>query len=239
MRRRVLGIVAVVVGAVLLLGAGGVKLMNSRSVQLAGDLVTRVGTAEKVVALTFDDGPTRDDTQRILDTLAQEDVPATFFVVGSSGQQDPASLEAIAAAGHQLGNHSFSHPRTVGLSRNRIAREIEDTDEVIRAAGYAGPIAFRPPYGKKLLGLPLYLAEHNRPTIMWDVAVEDYADPDRHQSADELTRLTVAGVEPGSIILLHPWEGRVETQAAIGPVVRELKMRGYRFVTVEELLTLR
>lgn len=238
MVRRGLGVVAVVVGLAVLLGAGGYKLMNSRTIQLTGALTARVETQEKVVALTFDDGPTPADRATILDTLAAENVPATFFLIGSAIEKDPESARAIVAAGHQIGNHSWSHPRMVLMGRAEIAREVEDTDRVIRAAGYAGPIHFRPPYGKKLVGLPRYLAAHDRRTIMWDVAVEDYSAPDVRQSAEELTELTVARARPGSIVLLHPWQGRSDTQAALGRVIRELKGQGYRFVTVDELLAL-
>lgn len=237
MRRRLLGLVSILVGLALFLGAGGYRLMNSRTVQVAGELTVRVDTNELVVALTFDDGPTPADTRRILDVLAAEDVRATFFLLGSAVEADRASASEIVAAGHQLGNHSWSHPRMVGMAADDIAREIEDTDRVFREVGYAGPIDFRPPYGKKLVALPLYLAQHQRRTIMWDVAVEDYSSPDVRQSPEELTRLTVEQVRPGSIILLHPWQGRVATQDALRPIIRDLRGRGYRFVTVEELLT--
>ena len=236
MVRRALGFLAIALALVLLLGLGGYKLMNSRTVQIAGDLTARVETPEKVVALTFDDGPTPADTDRILADLEAEDVRATFFVIGKNIEKDPESITRIAAAGHELANHSWSHPRLVLLSSDEIAAEVEKTDAALRASGYAGEIQFRPPYGKKLVGLPRYLAAHDRRTIMWDVAVEDYSSPEVRQSAEDLTRLTVEKVQPGSIILLHPWQGRLDTQAAIGPVIRELKGQGYRFVTVNELL---
>ncbi|WP_432557750.1 polysaccharide deacetylase family protein [Granulicoccus sp. GXG6511] len=238
MRRRLPAIAALLLAAVLVLGAGAYKLVNSRTVQIAGELVARVNTTEKVVALTFDDGPTGRVTDAILRTLAEHDVPATFFVVGESVAADPRSARAIVAGGHQLANHSWSHPRMVLLGREKIAQEIERTDAAIREAGYDGPIEFRPPFGKKLVGLPRYLHQHDRRTIMWDVAVEDYSGGPP-QSTDDLVRLTVEGVRPGSIVLLHPWQGRTPTQAAIEPVIEELKGRGYRFVTVEQLLALR
>ncbi|MDO5682784.1 MAG: polysaccharide deacetylase family protein, partial [Propionibacteriaceae bacterium] len=237
MVRRVLGFLAIATALVLLLGLGGYKLMNSRTFQVTGELVARVETAEKVVALTFDDGPTPADTDRILAELAAEDVPATFFVIGENVEKDPDSVARIAAAGHELGNHSWSHPRMILMGSDQIAAEIEKTDAALQVhsdagQGDAGQILFRPPFGKKLVGLPRYLAAHDRRTIMWDVAVEDYSSPDVPQSAEDLTRLTVDQVRPGSIILLHPWNGRLETQAAIGPVIRKLKSQGYRFVTV-------
>lgn len=237
MRRRLPGGVVLLVTMVLVGGLGAHKLINARGFQVAGELTARVDTQDKVIALTFDDGPIASDTAAILQTLAQHDVRATFFVIGEAVAEDPASARAIVTGGHQLANHSWSHPRLILKSRDEIARQIEQTDAVIREAGQTGPILFRPPYGKKLVGLPRYLAGHERHTIMWDVAVEDYSGGPA-QPAEELTRLTVDAVRPGSIVLLHPWSGRTPTQEAIGPVITELKSQGYRFVTVDELLAL-
>lgn len=237
MVRRLLGGAVLLVAVVLLAGLGAYALMNSRTFQVAGELTARVDTPEKVVALTFDDGPSAGDTATILGTLAEHDVRATFFVIGEAVAEDPASARAIVAGGHQMANHSWSHPRLILKSRQEIAHQIEQADAVIKEAGQTEPILFRPPNGKKLIGLPRYLAEHDRHTIMWDVAVEDYSGGPA-QSAEELTRLTVDAVRPGSIVLLHPWNGRTPTQEAIGPVITALKSQGYRFVTVDELLAM-
>lgn len=114
-----------------------------------------------------------------------------------------------------------------------IAREVEETDRVIRTAGYDGEITFRPPYGKKLVALPRYLAANDRTTIMWDVAYDSDGGPG---TSAELAQATVAASRPGSIILLHPWHGRTTTVHAIRPIVDSLQRQGYRFVTVAELL---
>lgn len=238
MVRRVLGVAAIVVAVILLVGAGAYKVMNSRTFQITGELTARVDTTEKVVALTFDDGPTAADTEAILGVLADHDVAATFFVLGESVAADPVSARAIVAGGHQLANHSWDHPRLIFMGRDDIAAQIEQSDAALRAVGQDDPIVFRPPHGKKLIGLPRYLAEHDRHTIMWDVAVEDYSGGPA-QSAVELTELTLDSVQPGSIILLHPWNGRTATQQAIGLVITGLQQQGYRFVTVNDLLAQR
>lgn len=121
MGRRRVGGIAALLALVILLGFGVSKLMNSRTFQVAGELTSRVDTPERVVALTFDDGPTREDTQEILDALAAEDVRATFFVVGSEANSAPKSVASLAAGGHQLANHSWSHPRMVLLGQEAIA----------------------------------------------------------------------------------------------------------------------
>jgi peptidoglycan/xylan/chitin deacetylase (PgdA/CDA1 family) len=156
-------------------------------------------------------------------------------VTGSGVEAHPDATARIVAGGHELGNHTWSHPRMIFRSPADIAREIESTDRVIRAAGHRGEITFRPPYGKKLLALPLYLAAHDRTTIMWDVE----ADSDgggQEQTAEQLAAATVAASRPGSIILLHPWNGRTATRQATGRIIDSLQGQGYRFVTISELV---
>ena len=115
-----------------------------------------------------------------------------------------------------------------------VADEVESTDAAIRAAGYEGPITFRPPFGDKLLTLPLYLAQHDRVTITWDVSAENFSDD--QQSSSQIVDGTVGTTSPGSIILLHPWFGRTASQQAIGEVIDQLQAQGYRFVTVSDLI---
>lgn len=216
---------------VLASAAAGYRLTNARSFQLAGTLVNRVDTVEKVVALTLDDGPT-EYTPEVLRILADADVPATFYLTGRELDAAPAQGAAIAGAGHEIGNHSFSHRRMVFMSPRTVADEIDRTDAAIRATGYRGAITFRPPYGKKLWVLPHYLAEHERVSVTWDVEPDSAAEPD----VDTIVSETVDAVRPGSIILLHAmYRGRAASRAAIPRIVDELRSAGYRFVTVSEL----
>jgi peptidoglycan-N-acetylglucosamine deacetylase len=216
-------------------GFGAWRLSNARSVQLLGTIVHRVDAPDSVVALTFDDGPTPDATLRVLSDLAGEDVRATFFLNGSSMAEHPAATRALVAAGHEIGNHSYSHPVMLGLSLERIEYEIERTDQLIREAGYVGPIHFRSPYGKKLVALPLYLSRTGRTNVLWDVEPE--TDPEVGRDSALIVRNVLERVRPGSIILLHVMtRTREPSRAAVSEIVRELHGRGYRFVTVSELL---
>ncbi|WP_207549867.1 polysaccharide deacetylase family protein [Thermostaphylospora chromogena] len=184
--------------------------------------------------LTFDDGPD-EHTREIIDILAEQRVRATFFVVGSEVEARPQEARALVAAGHQLANHTYTHRRMIFVSPATVAEEIERTDAAIRRAGQRGDILFRPPTGKKLLTLPLYLAQHRRHTIMWDVE----PDSGRTPTAAEIIATVREQVRPGSIILLHPWYGGgANTREAIKGLVTGLREQGYRFVTVSELLTL-
>ncbi|MET8849098.1 polysaccharide deacetylase family protein [Amycolatopsis sp. NPDC004625] len=225
-----------VASALVVLIAGAYALLqvaDSPTFQFFGTLVDRVDTTEKVVALTFDDGPDPAGTHTILDTLKSRQVPATFFLIGRDIAAHPDLARDIAAAGHEIGNHSFRHDRMIGVTPAWVADEVEATDALIRAAGYPGEILFRPPNGKKLLALPRYLAEHHRTTITWDVAPDSAGLPD----AATVERAVVDQVRPGSIVLLHAmYASREQTRRAIGPILDQLKQRGYRFVTVSQLI---
>ncbi|OBB21158.1 polysaccharide deacetylase [Mycolicibacterium setense] len=231
MRRWLWGVAAALV-VILGVTAFGYWVSNARTFQLAGRLVDRVETADKVVALTLDDGPT-DLTPEVLKILADAQVPATFYLTGRELEAAPQQGAAIATAGHEIGNHSYSHQRMVLMSPGTVAGEIERTDTAIRATGYQGSITFRPPYGKKLWTLPHYLSTHDRTTVTWDV------EPDSATGADAtaIAAETVSRVRPGSIILLHVMYGsRAASRSAIPLIVDELRSAGYRFVTVSDLL---
>ena len=214
---------------------GGHLLSKSRTHQLVGELLTRVETSDSVVALTFDDGPVPAYTDSILAVLARFEVPATFFMVGSSMQNNPGVVARVVEQGHELGNHSFSHPQFLLKFPGDIRREIESTDSLIRAAGQDGEIFMRPPYGKRLLGLPLYLRSQNRPVVLWDLEPDTY-----HSRADGMVQYVNEHVRPGSIILLHvEIPGRVQNRAALPRILSDLQERGYRFVTLSQLMALR
>ncbi|MFD0365254.1 polysaccharide deacetylase family protein [Nocardia sp. GCM10030253] len=232
MRRWLIG-GALVLVVVVTLAIGGYFLMNSRTHQLAGRLVNRVDTTEKVVALTLDDGPTA-KTPDVLKVLAEATVPATFYLVGGDLAANPQHGKAIAQAGHEIGNHTYSHRRMVLVSSGTVRDELERTDTEIAKTGYQGPITFRPPYGKKLWTLPKYLSDQDRTTVTWDVE----PDSGKDASTDDIVAETVRQVRPGSIILLHVMHEYAATAlAAIPRIVSELRSAGYRFVTVSDLLT--
>lgn len=210
-------------------------LMNARCYQLLGDLVCHGTGDRKHIALTFDDAPSEHTSDAVLAVLAEKNVQATFFMIGENMARHPQAAQRIAAAGHELGNHSYSHRRFLLRSPAFIAREIEDTNALIRAAGYHDPIHFRPPYGKKLLGLPWYLARHHITTVMWD------SEPTRQQppTAEAITAAALAQAHNGAIILLHPFcpdTCRAEREA-LPHIIDGLRAQGYTLVTVSTLLT--
>jgi peptidoglycan-N-acetylglucosamine deacetylase len=236
--RAALRLTAVVLVALAVAGYGAFRLSKARDVQLLGELVTHVDTPEKVVALTFDDGPSSAYAQQVVDVLDAHDAKGTFFVIGGDAEKDPAALKRLVAAGEQIGNHTWDHPRLLAMSQGAIAAEIERTDAVIRKAGYGGPIFVRPPNGKRLLAAPWYLWRHGRTTVMWSMEPDSVGgvtdDP------DALVGYVRDHVQPGDIILLHVmYESRGASRAALPRILEALTAEGYRFVTVSQLLALR
>lgn len=221
----------------LALLVAGWKLSRNTNFQVFGELVPRVETDQKVVALTFDDGPTAGKTEQILSILNEQKVKATFFLVGSAIEENPKEAARIVAAGHEVGNHSFTHSRMVLKTPEFVRSEIESTDTLIAAHGYTDPVHFRPPYGKKLFTLPYYLNSVGKASITWDVAPE--SELGLSASPKEITDYVLEHVSPGSIILLHVmFDSRKNSLAAVPQVIEGLRARGYRFVTVSQLLEL-
>ena len=221
-----------VLGALVLL-VGTWQLSRSWTFQVFGELHARVETSERVVALTFDDGPKPGQTEALLDLLARHGVKATFFMVGQNIERSPALAARVLAEGHELGNHSYSHPRLIFKSPSFVQGEIDKTDALLRAVGVRGDILFRAPHGKKLLILPWLLARDHRKDILFDAVSGD----DETQDVDVLTSRVLGAVRPGSILLFHDGgRDKPGTLQAVDLVLERLQSQGYRFVTVSELL---
>ena len=236
MKRTHLAATAILVAAVTA-GIGLRQLARSRTVQLFGRLVPRIEATAPVLALTFDDGPTAALLDEILDALASRRVRATFFVTGSELALAPDAGRRLVAAGHELGNHTYSHARMVFKSSGFIRDEVERTDSLIRASGHQGQIYFRPPFCYKLVGLPWFLQKTGRTSVTWDVEPDSY--PDVAATAHGIATHVVDRVRPGSIVLLHVWYDRRHTsRAAIPVIIDAVRAKGYRFVTVSELLSM-
>jgi peptidoglycan/xylan/chitin deacetylase (PgdA/CDA1 family) len=227
----------VVVGVLCIVATAYVcfRISRTRRLQLIGRIVTHVDTRDSVVALTFDDGPTPAYADSILSVLRQERARATFFVMGADLARNPALGRRLVADGHVLANHTWSHRAMVARPLSTIRREVEDTDRQIRLAGQRGPIYFRAPYSHKFVLLPWYLYRTGRTNVSWNV--EPDGPPWIAATSGGIVRNVMDEVQPGSIILLHPWyPSRRTSREALPAIIRGLHARGYELVTVPELL---
>jgi polysaccharide deacetylase family sporulation protein PdaB len=196
-------------------------------------------TSQKVVALTFDDGPYPPYTGQILDILKEEKVPATFFVVGRNAEKHPELVRRIVAEGHQLGNHTYNHVDLLKADRTTIADEVDRTNKVLQAITGAPAHVVRPPHGFRDSVVLDVMAERGLKVVEWSVMSRDWTNP----GADTIASRTLDNVKSGAVILLHDGDGvvavapRTQTVEATRKIIRELKAKDYKFVTVDEILT--
>ena len=184
--------------------------------------------ANKTIALTFDDGP-GPYTAHLLDILDQYGAKATFFLIGSKVSGQASVVRSIQARGHQLGNHSWSHPELPKLSVDQIAGEIDRTNEAIRQATGVKPSILRPPYGA-VNGVVLeQLRLRNMSSILWSVDTRDWAD----RNSQIVCSRAVAGARPGAVILMH--DIHQTSVNAVPCILSSLKQQGYSFVTIQQL----
>lgn len=186
-----------------------------------------IPAGEKYVALTFDDGPRRGTTERLLDGLKERGAKATFFLIGRQVEDNAGLVTRMAEEGHQIGNHTWSHQRLDGVLPDAAAQEVTRTEAALEALLGGGEYWLRPPYGQVAEG-----ANFGVPMVKWSVDPRDWES----RNTEKVTRAILDSVEPGSIILLHDIYP-TSVEAALR-VVDKLQEEGYWFVTVEELLWL-
>jgi len=183
------------------------------------------------VALTFDDGPSP-FTPRILDVLERERVRATFFLVGVHVPGGTAVMRRVLQEGSMIGNHSYSHAdlsKDAGLA----SHELTKTNMLIRSATGFTPCLFRAPYGAVSPRLLQQARHRGMLTIQWNVDPEDYRGTDGRGVADRV----VQAAKPGAIIVMHDGGGqRSVTVSALHSIIKRLRHRGYKLVTVDQLL---
>jgi len=211
----------------VLAAAAGFCFAGDKAVPADGGAAIPEG--EKYVALTFDDGPRKGTTDRLLDGLKQRGVRATFFLIGQQIEANSELVDRMAKEGHQIGNHTWSHQRLDGAAPDEAAQEVERTEAALEALLGGGEYWLRPPYGQVAAGRE---ASFGVPMVKWSVDPRDWES----RNADKVTWAILEDVEPNSIILLHDIYP-TSVDAALR-VVDQLQGEGYWFVTVEELLRL-
>ena len=188
------------------------------------------------IALTFDDGPS-EGTSRLLDLLNRLGTPATFFVCGMNVRRLPQVLRDTAEAGHEIGNHSYSHPALYFRSKRFISEELGAAQSIIAETTGTAPSLFRAPFGARWFGLREAQRRHNLLGVMWTVLGLDWKLP-----ADLIARRVLARTGNGAIICLHDGRGVCDkpdirpTLEAVERLIPALQSRGFRFETVSQLL---
>ena len=189
-----------------------------------------VDTAEKVAALGFNCAWGNEDVPLILAALGEYDVKATFFVVGQWAERYPESVRAIAQAGHELGNHSYSHPDMTKLTREEIAAQITRYNSAVQKAAGVTPTLFRAPsgaYNNAVVETARALGCH---AVQWSLDSRDWKDP----PPQEMVRNVMENLEPGSIMLFHV--GKQNTDEALPELLRKIQEQGYELRSVGEVI---
>lgn len=183
------------------------------------------------IALTFDDGPHPVHTPRLLDMLRKAGVRATFYVLGSLVAKHPDIIDRMVREGHEIGNHTWSHPDLRRLGDREIRRELQKTEDAVLAVTGRRTFSMRPPYGAINPRVIASIPESHRPVVLWTVDPLDWRKP----GAGVVAKRLVSGSTPGAILLCH--DIHQETIDAIGIALPELTKKGYTFSTVSEMLT--
>ncbi|MBD2300544.1 polysaccharide deacetylase family protein [Nostoc sp. FACHB-190] len=187
---------------------------------------------QKVIALTFDDGPWPESTAQVLDILKQNNVKATFFVVGQNVKNYPDLLKRVSAEGHVVANHTWHHWYHV-MNQQAAAYEIEHTTELIYKITGVKTNLFRPPGGIMHNGVAAYAKNAKYAIVMWSTDSVDYSQPAVPKLINNVFQLA----KPGGIVLMHDGGGnRSRTVQALPEIISRFRKQGYSFVTVPELL---
>ncbi|WZY01400.1 polysaccharide deacetylase family protein [Bacillus sp. FSL W7-1360] len=192
---------------------------------------TKPDSDEKYIALTFDDGPHPQLTPSVLDTLAEFNIPATFYMLGDNVSKHPDLAKAVADAGHEVGNHSASHTDMTKIELKETKKEIEQTNDAIIEATGKQPETIRPPYGAYNDEMLNVFQGMNMPSILWSVDSYDWKG-----DAKTVKKEVLKQVHDGAIVLMHDIQSA--TAEALPDLLVALKEKGYKFVTVSELLSL-
>ena len=199
----------------------------------AGQILWEIKTDEKVIALTFDDGPHKKYTPEILDLLSKYDAKATFFIVGENAEKYPELALRIHDENHELAIHTYTHPFKTNVSN--LIKEIKQTHATIYGITGYSPVLFRPVEGQYTDAMIDAINKEGYKVVMWSWHLDtfDWKSP----GEKKIINTVLKGAKPGSVVLFHDGGGnRDQTVRALKKVLPELEQQGYKFVTISELL---
>jgi peptidoglycan-N-acetylglucosamine deacetylase len=210
--------------------------VRGRSAQVFGPSVYRGPAGRAAIALTFDDGPS-EGTPRVLELLEKYQVPATFFQIGTNVERLPQVARLVAAGGHEIGNHSHTHPLFCLRSSKFIFQEFARAQQAIARATGIAPVFLRAPFGARWYGFRAVERQLHLRDVMWTIIGYDWK-----LKADKIVGRALPRVDNGAILCLHDGRGLTanpdirETVASVGRLIPVLRERGYKFETVSRLL---
>lgn len=202
------------------------------------DIIIKKGNEdEKIIALTFDDGPDEVFTPQVLDILKKNDVKATFFLVGENLKQNKEIVKRQFEEGHEIGNHTYTHINVAKSGYDKVYEEITKTQEEIKEIIGVEPKLFRPPYRAMSRHMCDIVKNKNMNIILWsNLDPRDWSNPGVYSIVNTIE----SKVENGNIILLHDYNNlrnsKSQTIQALESVIPYLKEQGYKFVTISELI---
>ncbi|OGS21360.1 MAG: hypothetical protein A2252_08835 [Elusimicrobia bacterium RIFOXYA2_FULL_39_19] len=183
------------------------------------------------IALTFDDGPYPEYTQKLLNILENENVKATFFVIGRHSKKNPLLMQLIASRGHEFGGHTYNHQNINKISKQKLLAEMQDTQNIIEQTTGKKTSLFRPPggkYNKKSLN---FISEAGYTTVLWSILPKDC---EISTTKEDLIATVLKNPKNNDIILLHI--GTRVTLEALPEIICSLRLKGFKFVTISELM---
>ena len=205
-------------------------------------LVNKLDTNQKIVFLTFDDGPHPAVTQKILDILASENIKAVFFMIGNNMIQYPDIVEKIYLSGHDIANHSFNHTRLDNLFGDNLTYEIEETNKTYKDILGITPHFFRPPGGRFNNMIYELIRKNNLIPIGWEINTGDYLDNNKKQinsveleaKVKQVLNKVYSNLKPGAIILMH--NGNDICIQSLPLVIKYVKEKGYQFKKLSDYI---
>ena len=232
-----LGILAAAAAAAAGMSAAGWASMAPRS-QLYGRTFTGIAPESRQIALTYDDGPNDPHTLRLLEVLERHGVKATFFMIGRFVRERPEIARAVAAAGHVIGNHTFTHPNLIFAGGSETVRQLDECEQALSDAVGPHSQLFRPPFGGRRPGTLPAARNRGLVPVMWSITGFDW----NPTTADAIEKRVARHMRGGDVILLHDGghlgmgADRSWTVAATDGLIKRYKGEGYRFVTVEQMM---
>lgn len=190
------------------------------------------GRNTKRIALSFDDGPHPFFTPKILSLLDRYGIKATFFMIGVNVTYYPQIARSVYAAGHEIGNHTYSHPHMKQISIETLKEEIAKTENALAACEIPKPHLFRPPEGFRSKEQADLIEDKGYQMIIWSLDTHDW----QGRMPNEIVSAVLNGIQGGDILLFHDYTAKANTITALERLIPELLKDGYEFVTVSELM---